>query len=87
MLVVLCEFGERGVLSVALTVANCAALARLDLGANKYALWCAVAMALPWLCEPKRATSRAWLILGPASVGLLVASAWRRGLLGPSTLM
>lgn len=80
----LAEFGEGGLLPVALTVANGAALARLDLGANKYALWCAVAAMLPWLCEPRRAASRAWLLLCAASVAMLVASAWQRGLRGPT---
>ena len=63
------------------TVAG-AAVARLDLGANKYALWCGVAALLRWLCEPHCASSRAWLLLCPASVAVLAASAWRRGLRG-----
>ena len=56
--VVLDDFGARGVLPVAFTVANAAALARLDLGFNKYVLWTAVALVLPSLCE--HAAARAW---------------------------
>lgn len=78
LVVVLDDFGARGVLPVAFTVANAAALARLDLGFNKYVLWTAVALVLPSLCE--HAAARAWLVLGPASVVGLVASSWRRGL-------
>mmetsp|Transcript_29461 Transcript_29461/g.94266 ORF Transcript_29461/g.94266 Transcript_29461/m.94266 type:complete len:305 (-) Transcript_29461:48-962(-) len=77
--VVLDEFSARGVLPVAFTVANAAAIARLDGGANKYILWAAVGLLLPALCAPERAAARVWRVLGPASGCGLVASAWRRG--------
>ena len=77
--VVLDEFSARGVLPVAFTVANAAAIARLDGGANKYILWAAVGLLLPALCAPEHAAARVWRVLGPASGCGLVASAWRRG--------
>jgi len=77
--VVLDDFSARGVLPVAFTVANAAAIARLDGGANKYILWAAVGLLLPALCAPERAAARVWRVLGPASGCGLVASAWRRG--------
>ncbi|EOD38150.1 hypothetical protein EMIHUDRAFT_200647 [Emiliania huxleyi CCMP1516] len=56
--VVLDDFSARGVLPVAFTVANAAAIARLDGGANKYILWAAVGLLLPALCAPERAAAR-----------------------------
>ena len=66
--------------TVAVTVANCAAICRLDGGANKYVLWAPVpvAMVLPALCE--RAAWDGWLLLCSASVVWLAVSAWKRGL-------
>ena len=78
LVVVLDDFIARGVLSTAVTVANCAAICRLDGGTNKYVLWALVAAALPALCE--RAAWDGWMVLCPASVVGLGVSAWRRGL-------
>ena len=77
--VVFAELSERRVLGLAAALANGAALARLDGGANKFVLWAAVAAAWPALAST--AESRAWWLVVAVSTLAIGRNAIARGVL------
>lgn len=74
LLVILADLQDRSLFWVAVPVANGAALARLDQGANKYTLWIAVALLLP----PLRLLAPAALVVFKLATLLTTAAlAWQ----------
>jgi hypothetical protein len=69
---------KRGLLFPAMTIANFAAIARIDLGVNKYKLWLIVSCLLLTTTR-ENGRNQTWVFLFPFSLLIILASAASRG--------
>ena len=79
MFVIINDLRERGILLAALTTGNVAALSRIDLGVNKYILWCLISFAILPVIEEHSDHTNIWTFTAVGSTIGLVINGYRHG--------